>query len=163
MCKIKKGFGTAGQVLTSQGVGGAVTWSTASGGGGVAASGWLANTVIIANSTGFLSNTSNLVYFSANDTTKLTGTVIASRGLVAANSFIQSFYPIAAPTPIITAGSGLLTSTQSVSTSFGSGGTQIWQWSTIDPKGKFLYTTSTANNIITQWTIDKTTGSLSNT
>jgi 6-phosphogluconolactonase (cycloisomerase 2 family) len=152
----------SGITLATNGVANSIT-ITSTGGGGGSSSGYLANSVIIANSSGYLSNTANLLYFDANNTTKLTGTVIAGRGLVAANSFIQSFYPIAAPTPIITAGSGLLTPTQNVTTSFGSGGTQNWQWSTIDPRGKFLYTTSTANNIVTQWTIDKTTGSLSNT
>ena len=37
--------------------------------------GWLANSVIIANSTGYLSNTSNLLYYSANNTLAISGNV----------------------------------------------------------------------------------------
>ena len=49
--------------------------------------GWLANSVIIANSTGYLSNTSNLLYYSANNTLAIAGNVsIKSANTAISNS-----------------------------------------------------------------------------
>jgi hypothetical protein len=57
---------------------------TSSGG---SSSGYLANSVIIANSTGYLSNTSNLLYYSANNTLAIAGNVfIKSANTAISNS-----------------------------------------------------------------------------
>jgi len=49
--------------------------------------GYLANSVIIANSTGYLSNTSNLLYYSANNTLAIAGNVsIKSANTAISNS-----------------------------------------------------------------------------
>ena len=75
----------SGISLATNGVANAITITSTGGGGGVSASGYLANSVIIANSTGYLSNTSNLLYYSANNTLALTGNV-SVRGSVSSNS-----------------------------------------------------------------------------
>ena len=46
-------------------------------GGGGSSSGYLANTVITANSTGYLSNTTNLNFFTSNNNLVITGNIIA--------------------------------------------------------------------------------------
>jgi len=49
-----------------------------SAGGGGSSSGYLANSVIFANSTGYLANTSNISFFASNNTLQVTGNVIVT-------------------------------------------------------------------------------------
>jgi plastocyanin len=51
---------------------------TVSGGGGVSASGYLSNSIIFANTTGYLSNTSGLQFFSSNNTLVTTNITLSS-------------------------------------------------------------------------------------
>jgi hypothetical protein len=64
---------------------------TVSGGGGSAASGYLANSVIVANSTGYLSNTSNLLFYSSNNNLVITGNV-AANGVTFSESDLKTFF-----------------------------------------------------------------------
>jgi hypothetical protein len=48
------------------------------GGGGGSSSGYLANSVIFANSSGYLSNTANIQFFAANNTLAVTGNITAN-------------------------------------------------------------------------------------
>jgi hypothetical protein len=160
-------FSTGRANVVSITFGDGTTQTTAASGGG-SSSGYLANSFIIANSTGYLSNTSNLVYYSSNDVTKLSGTVIAGRGLVAANSFIQSTYPIVAPLPYTQGGSGLLSNTQTVITGDGTSnptnqyGEPYSRATAIDPRGRYLYSLNINTNNVVQYSIDQSTGALSN-
>jgi len=62
-------------------------WVTGGGGGGgVTASGYLANSVIVANSTGYLSNTSNLLFYSSNNTLVIANGISVATSATAANS-----------------------------------------------------------------------------
>ena len=124
--------------------------------GGAAASGYLANSFIIANSAGNLSNTSNLLYFAANDTTYYSGTVTVGQSVIA-NNFIKSSYPIVAPKTITNQGSGTLSNVAILNTSTYPTGLVT------EPTGRFIYLTNFGNNSIVQYTINQTDGSLSNT
>jgi hypothetical protein len=63
--------------------------SSAAGGSGGSSSGYLANAVIIANSTGYLTNVTNLLYYSSNDTTVYTGTINVSNIILDSNGTFQ--------------------------------------------------------------------------
>jgi hypothetical protein len=74
--------------LSTDGVSNTITISSTGGGGGAAPSGYLANTVIVANSAGFLSN-SNIFFTSAN-VLSLAGTVNANSFNVGGSAFINT-------------------------------------------------------------------------
>jgi len=66
-------------------------WSLGSGGGGITASGYLANSVIVANSTGYLSNTSNLLFYSSNNTLIVANAIsVGTSGNTVSNSIYVS-------------------------------------------------------------------------
>jgi hypothetical protein len=88
----------SGITLATNGVANSIT-ITSTGGGGGSSSGYLANSVIIANSSGYLSNTANLLYYSANNTLAVTGNVSVT-GSVSSNSN-------ASGTMIVTGGVGV--------------------------------------------------------
>jgi len=85
---VNGGLGVRGNVYTGNvvitGSGNGITFTdgtrmtTAATGGGGSSSGYLANSVIIANSTGYLSNTSALSFFASNNTLQITGNVIVT-------------------------------------------------------------------------------------
>jgi len=123
--------------------------------GGATVSGYLANSVIIANSTGYLSNTANLLYFAANDTTYHSGTIITGQ-TIASNTFVKSYYPVVTPTTVINRGSGVISNTTSVVS------TQDPFAIKIDPTGRFVYDLNYWNNTVSQFIINQNTGQLTN-
>jgi hypothetical protein len=84
------------------------------GGGGVSASGYLANSVVFANSTGYLSNTSNLQFNASNNAlsaggTIATGGVFLNSNTITSNTVIPPGYNGFAVGPIIVANNVTLT------------------------------------------------------
>jgi len=71
----------SGITLTSDGVANSITITSTGGGGGASPSGYLANTIIVANSTGYLAN-SNSFFIDSNNTIILTGNLIANSVIV---------------------------------------------------------------------------------
>jgi hypothetical protein len=101
----------AGMTITTVGTSNTITFASA--GGGVSPSGYLANAVIFANSTGFLSNTTNFQYISSNNTL-ITGNIITSGSggnITNANSIFANTF--VATLNVISAGVDLLNYTQS--------------------------------------------------
>ena len=106
---VNGGLGVRGNVYTGNhvitGSGNGITFAdgtrmtTAATGGGGSSSGYLANSVIIANSTGYLSNTSALSFFTSNNTLQVTGNVIVTGTIGGISPRTVNVATSATPTP----------------------------------------------------------------
>jgi len=78
----------SGMTITTVGTSNTITFSS-SGGGGASLSGYLANSVIFANSTGYFSNTANLQFISSTNTLKANGSVVLANTSTTNTATIQ--------------------------------------------------------------------------
>ena len=116
-------------------------------------SGYTANSIIIANTNGYLSSTTGLSYDPSSDVTSLTG-AIKSNDTISSNSFIKSVNPIVAPTISMNRGSGLLSN--SLSLSISAGGTPI----DFHPSGLYAYV-GRNDYVVAAYNINQANGALS--